>query len=1056
MKRASRARIRRWVTFGIIAFIVYTVVGFFVIPPIARSQLEKRLSAQLGRRVTVEKVRLNPFVSSVTLEKFAILEQDNAAPFLGWRRLYVNADPLSSWKEWVVSEIMLEDFASRVVVNPDRSLNVSDILAKLAATEKKPEPPAQPSKAARAVRIGSVQVTQARVDFADGSRSKPFATTLGPLTFVLTEFRTVREAGAPYRFEAVTEAGERLAWSGTLQAEPPASSGELALENIILAKYAPYYADQIQADLVEGKLSVRGRYEVSLADGKQTALLRDGSIQLSGIKILERATQESAVELPSLQISGVQADATTQKLTVDSVAIAGGQVRGRREKDGSINLLRMLQPPATAAGSTTPGAAPANASPPSTAAKKPDVNIATVALKDFRIEVTDQAAPRPAQLTLADIQFSLRNVTLADGAQMPLQLAFNWAPQGTVRLDGNVSIAPLKADLTLDVASLDVLPLSPYLEQFANARLTQGALTAGLIIEAAMPEGQPLAASVVGGLKVEKFGLVDSAHNEELAGFGDLTLRGLRATTSPELAVTLDEIAVAGPFARVVMNKDKTLNLASIVRSDTPPANPPPGSTKDSSPVEAPPSASAAPGKPAQAGASATTPKIEIKKVVITDGDFRFADRSLEPNVNMAVNQFGGTIAGLSSTNPAKADLDLKATVDGAGPIAIAGKVDLLGAAKAFDLKIDFKNVDLVPLSAYSGKFAGYELARGKLLLDVKFNMAGNKIDAANVITLNQFTFGSPVKSPDATSLPVRLGVALLKDMDGKIVIDVPVQGSTDDPSFGVGRVVLRVIVNLLTKAAVSPFTLLGAAFGGGGDELSYQEFAPGSAELRPEEMKKLETMVKALTNRPGLSVDLQGSYDAAADAHALKRTKLAGAVRRAIWEQKHAANPNIASPAQLEITAEEEAAMIKKMYDEHFPPGTRFGAPVPPPPPMAPPPEPPTGFFPRLIASLTGQAEREAKAIQQENARRVLEHAKAIEAAVATGLPVDLMRDRLAEATTIDENDLRGLAQARAQKVRDYFTGVGKISPERIFLAKDKADPSKEAKGPRVSLGLQ
>jgi hypothetical protein len=249
---------------------------------------------------------------------------------------------------------------------------------------------------------------------------------------------------------------------------------------------------------------------------------------------------------------------------------------------------------------------------------------------------------------------------------------------------------------------------------------------------------------------------------------------------------------------------------------------------------------------------------------------------------------------------------------------------------------------------------------------------------------------------------------------------------------------------------------LLGSVFGGGGDELAWQDFGPGSAELKPDEVKKLDTMVKALTNRPGLSVDLQGGYDPAADAHALKGTKLAANVRRAIWEQKRAADPNVPPPAQLAVTPDEEAAMIKKMYDEQFPPGTRFGAPIPPPPPMAPPPPPPAGFFPRLIAALTGKEEREQQAVQEENARRVAEHARAIDAAISTGLPLEVMRSRLEEATDVDENDLRALAQERAQAVRNYFVDQGKIAPERVFLAKEKADPAGEAKGARVMLGLQ
>ncbi|WP_414662320.1 DUF748 domain-containing protein [Horticoccus sp. 23ND18S-11] len=1040
---ASKLRRRLLIVAGLL--LLFTLVGFFLLPVIAKSQLEKRLSAELGRRVSVEKVRINPYAVSVTLENFSIREPDGTTPFVGWRRLYVDVDVLASlWKEWAVSEISLEGFAARVAIKPDASFNFADIIARLSPPGS-PAPAKPKGEPGRPIRVGSLKVADARLDFADAAARKPFATTLGPVTFTLTDFRTVSEQRSPHHFEAVTEAGEKIVWTGSARAEALHSAGTFALENFSLQKYAPYYAHRLQADLTGGTLSVRGTYELNLAEGKRAMALRDGAVQLRGIKLVERANQELAFELPSLDVTGIQADALTMKASVASVVLAGGTVRARREKDGSINLLTMLQPTPEPAVTPSPTARPVAtaATMPTKAAQAPDFTVAEVALKDFRVEVSDLAAPRPATLALSGIDASIRNVTLAEGAQMPLTFAANWAPQGTIKVNGNVGIAPVKAELELALAGVEFLPLSPYLEQFANAHLTGGALTLALKVQASLPAGQPPVATVSGDIQLDKLGLVDSANNAELAGFRSLALRGLRVATSPDLSLALDEINLAGPYARAVMNADKTLNFASIART---PATAPTGAPASHAP--APPAATAP--------APAPTPKIEIGKIVISDGDFRFNDRSLQPNVSTALNQFGGTIAGLSSTNPAKADLNLKGMVDGAGPVAIVGKIDPLGATKFVDLKIDFKNVDLLPLSAYSGKFAGYELARGKLMLDVTFKVDGKKIDAANVITLNQFTFGGAVKSPEATSLPVRLGVALLKDMDGKIVIDVPIQGQTDDPSFKISRVVLRVIVNLLTKAAVSPFALLGSAFGGGGDELAYQEFIPGTAELNPAEVKKLETMVKALTNRPGLSVDLQGSYDAAADGFALKRVKLTEQVRRAVWEAKRQSNPNIAPPDQLVISPEETAATLKTLYDAKFPPGTEFGTPLPKPPAVVTPPPPPAGFFRRIANAITQQSKKDQRAAEQENAKRGADHAAAVAAAAATGVPLEEMTGRLAETVTIDDNDLRSLAQARAQRVRDYFTTVGKIDPERLFLAKDQTDAAKQGKGPRVFLGLQ
>ncbi len=1039
---------RRRLVVAAAVLVVFTVFGFLIAPSIIKSQLEKRASAELGRRVTVEKVRFNPYTLAVTLEDMSVREADGTTPFLGWKRLYVNFDALRSlWGAWVLSDIELDGFNARVALNADQSFNFSDILKKLVPANA-PQPPPVGAKPGRPLRVVSLKVSQAQVAFSDASRKQPFATTVGPVTFSLTEFRTVSERGAPYRFEAVTEANERFAWSGTLQAEPLSSVGELVIENIVLSKYAPYYTDLLQADLTDGLLSVRGAYEFAINDKERTMRLKNGSVSVRGLKLLERASRQPAVELPEFSVTGIDADATNLKATVASVALNGGSIHARREKDGSINLLAMLVPAQPAATPAAPAASTAPAAPQPSAPALPDVLVREVTVKGLQVDVADLAAPRPAHLGLSEIQVSLRNVTLAQGAQIPVQASFTWAPKGTVQLEGTLALSPVKADVKVNVTELELLPLSPYLEQFVNARMTQGTVTTTLEAHASVTADAPPAATLTGEVRLDKLGLVDGAHNEELAGLGSLNLRGIRISTTPELTVALEEINVTAPFARVIMNTDKTLNLASVLRSE--PAAPEQTAAQPATPQAGPS------GSPA-----AALPKIEIGRIVIAEGDYRFTDRSVEPNVRMAITQFGGTITGLSATNPAKADVDLKAMVDGVGPISVTGKLDPLGAKPSVSLKIDFKNVDLLPLSPYSGKYAGYELARGKLFLDIKLAVDGKAIDSANVVTLNQFTFGNAVQSPDATKLPVRLGVALLKDIDGKIVIDMPVQGSLDDPNFRVGRVVLRVITNLLTKAAVSPFTLLGAAFGGGGEELAFQEFQPGTTELQQTEAAKLDTLVKALTNRPGLNLSLEGSYDAAADGYAMKRQKLDDQVRRAIWEKKHQIDPNIAPPAELAITPEEKAAMVKTLFDAKFPPGTQFGTPLPSKPAVvAAPPPPKAGMFQRAIRVVTLKSLRERRAAKAEDARLAAEHAKAVESATAAGLPLDEMAGRLAEAIAIDDNDLRALAEQRAQRVREYFTTTGHIAPDRLFLASAQPGTASTAaatgKGPRVFLSLQ
>jgi hypothetical protein len=1020
-------------------------VGFFVLPPILKTQLTKRLSAELGRQVTLEKLSLNPFALSGTLEKLDIKEADGKTTFFGWKRLYVDAGLLASIVgDWTLSSVELDGLHSRVVINADGSFNFSDILAKLMApASPKAQKPA-PTTLPPAVCLGWFKLTGASLDFTDNSRVAPFHTTVGPMHVSLEKFRMTGGRQALYQFEAVTEAGEKLSWKGGLLADPLSSTGVFAIENLILKKYAPYYQDLLRADLADGKLSLRGRYEASLAPNRRVMKLTQGAAQLRSLRVTERSSGSAAIEIPRLDIAGINADALTQKASVDSISVVGGHLAVRREKDGKINLLEMLPsspaPAPVAAAASVPAAAAA-IPVPAPAPALPDLTISEFSLQGFAVDVSDQTTPRPSQLSLGAIKMSAVNFGLLSKAAMPISLSFDWAPKGKVEVQGDVTINPaLAVQLKTTVSDLDLLPLSAYLEQFVNACITQGSISTQLKTKATLSGGQ-LDATVSGNLVVDSFSLVDGKQMKDLAGFSRLELKGLKANTLPQLCLSLDEIVVAGPRARVSIASDGSINLAGLKKQEAAPA-----------PIEIVTDQASVAAAPAS-----VAPKVSIGKITITEGDFSFTDHSIQPAVKVALKPLSGSITGLSSDNPTRADVDLKGRVDALGLVSVTGKLDPLAARKSVDVKIEVRDVDLVPLSPYTGKYAGYELARGKLQADVTAKLDDRKVDVANVTVLNQFTFGGPTNSPDATSLPVRLGVALLKDLDGKIVIDLPVQGSLDDPNFKIGKMVWRVVFNLLTKAAVSPFSLIGSMFGGGGDELGYQQFSPGSASLLPDEIKKLDTMIKALTNRPGLSVDIEGGYDPATDTQALKRTALSERVRAMVWENRRAIDPSIASPEQISPAPDENDAVIRKLYAAKVARDLAQAAPAPVPVVTeTPQPERRRSLYRRVADFFTSKPASSGETSAVAEKKEVSASGAGTQAAVPAGPTLAEMTERLVETMEVTDDNLSALAAARAQAVRDRLALVGKIAPERLFLTKSGAAGAKPDKGSRVSLALR
>jgi hypothetical protein len=213
--------------------------------------------------------------------------------------------------------------------------------------------------------------------------------------------------------------------------------------------------------------------------------------------------------------------------------------------------------------------------------------------------------------------------------------------------------------------------------------------------------------------------------------------------------------------------------------------------------------------------------------------------------------------------------------VDEYSPVEISGSVNLLSAAVHTDLAIDFRNIELTTFNPYSGKFAGYSISRGKLSTAMKYRVEERKLDAHHHVIVDNLEFGDQTDSKDAAPIPIKLGVALLKDRRGVIELDLPVSGTLDDPEFRLGPLIWKAVVGLLSKIVTAPFAAIGAMFGGG-DELAFVEFQPGSAALTEDATKKLGTLAKGLAERPQIRLNVPNTIATAADSDVVAKQALA------------------------------------------------------------------------------------------------------------------------------------------------------------------------------------
>lgn len=479
---------------------------------------------------------------------------------------------------------------------------------------------------------------------------------------------------------------------------------------------------------------------------------------------------------------------------------------------------------------------------------------------------------------------------------------------GKLDLKGAFTPQPLTLKTSVDLSGLNVASFAPYFASSLNATVRAVTLGAKGDAEFAAANGNaPMKAGWKGGVEVTDVDLQDRVNKDDFLNWKRLGLSGMNISVAGEKIVAgLGDIALDDFYGRILLNAQGRLNVMDLVAA---PGQAGGSITQDTQT----PGRRAEPPAPAAKGGG--MPDISLNSVTLTRGRMTFTDRFVKPNYVAELSSIDGSITAVSSTNPQPAKVKVTGRVYTTAPLSISGVVQPFAKFLSLDLKASAKGVDLPRFNTYSAKYVGYPIKRGKLSVDLEYKIKDRALLATNHVVLNQLTFGDKTNSPDATKLPVLLAVALLKDSRGNIDINLPISGSLDDPEFSVGGIVVRVLLNLVVKAVTSPFSLLASAFGGG-EELSYVEFAPGSAVLTEDTQQRIETLTKALADRPALKMDLSGRADPKTDQDGLRQAWVDAQIRLAKARDvaPRGKKPN---PAGVEVSGAERAKYLEKVYGD-------------------------------------------------------------------------------------------------------------------------------------------
>ncbi len=929
-------RYKKSIIAAISLVVLYAVIGFFVVPPVITPKLIRALEEYTHRDVQLGAVHVNPFALSITLEDFSLHDRDGA-PLISFHRLYVNYEIRSLFENaYVFSEFRLDSPYVAIRVLHDGKFSIHDLLA-----QQSPDTTTRSSET-KNLAIDDLTITRGTIVYQDLSKPVPLTKTIDSLDFSLKNFTTTPQKGGQYEFEAVTRQDEKLHWRGDLSVVPPHSSGRIEISGLRVSTLWEFMRDRLNFTTPSGTITFGGEYRFDLSRDTARFSLNDGRVDLRGLVIADPADSLPPVSVPDLHAIGIAMEYPQNAVTIDTLRGDGVDLRTAYLADGTMTIQRLLAP---------------RPDPRDTMPSTMSVVLKAVAIKNLSFTFTDKSQTPYAPVSLSNVNLAMNNFTYGIPGTATLEGTGVLNGGGMFGVSGDLSLDPRKADLDLRLSKSPLPALQPYVSRYSRAQLRAGTYSLQGKLTYAVRRAV-MSLSFQGGITSDGGRIDDPVLHEDLTRWNHLEIRKVDYKNNPGM-LTIAEIVAQQPYARVVVSPDRSTTIQHVM-----------GQEADSAAKRAGDTVLTARLLPKQKDSTHQT-LTKIGAITVVDGSMNFSDLSLSPNFAISVEQLNGTIKGLSSEELTKADVDLRGKVDKYAPAIIKGSINPLTENAFTDIQLKFDGIELTSFTPYFSKFAGYKIEQGKLSLDLHYKLNKRFLEAENKVVLNQLTLGDKVASPDATSLPVKLAIALLKDSKGVIDLDIPVSGSLDDPEFSFFPIILKAALNLLWKIVTAPFALLGSLFGGSGDDLQYVAFVPGQDSLTQDQHAKLETVAKGLQQRPALQLQIRGNASMSVDRDAL--------AEKAILKE--------ITPAGNNAVAKRNERAVLALYTKTFN-------------------EDPGKLLPEKGTPEDGRDSLVARAAWQ----------------------------RLVDSVHVSDDDLRSLAQHRVASIMEYLTTKGTIDPARIF----------------------
>lgn len=701
----------------------YSIIGFLVLPPIAKSLLEKKLSEQIHRKVAIGSVSVNPYALSCAIRNLTVSEPDSREMLFSLEEFSLVLQGGSFIERTLIlKELNLTGPDVRLSRTIDGKFNFSDLLNGTHPAHEsghepslEPQPVDKPAPAAETTAtthtdspkktpsffftIHDIRVAKGRVQLYDESKGETytiedihaqlhFISNIGPQKDMPIE---------PTITATIDQSPVILALHARPFSEHPDLTIDMEAIDVDLPRYLSYLPHQFHFEVRSGCATARCRVEYSPGD-EIDSLTISGEAVLTNLQVVD-SDNSKLLDLPKAEIFLQSAEPLFGKVHLSTVLLQSPGLNLWRNQNGTLNVQSLIESDRT---EQTEDRTHENETVPEIVADQ-------IEIMDGKITFDDHSADPGFSTSLTPLNLKLTGFSTTPGAKSTLKLAAQTEAGETVSTTGSLSLLPFDCQGNVKVSGISAIKYAPYYRRHIPFVVKDGRMDIQTDFHFASGEDHMRVelSALTAILDSLKLGSNDETDNFlEVGAFriGDCTaeLAGR--------ALTIGELSVQNGKISAIRQKDGLLNLQTLI----------PSSGADSVETVAPESI------PVQKDRW----KFLLKKATVSDSLVRFEDRTFPEPLSLLADQISLEAQNISLDADNKIPISLALRLNESGTVRAEG--DVIAAPVFTDLKLSLQDVEIPVIQPYIPENVRVRLTGGKISAEGRLLLGASREETFN------------------------------------------------------------------------------------------------------------------------------------------------------------------------------------------------------------------------------------------------------------------------------------------------------------------------------------